>query len=75
MQRLFVLTGSLAACMLVATVVQAVTIGFGQSNIAKAGAGCVGGWISAHGNTAYFRGDTDGKSLRPLGDPCRKVVT
>ncbi len=36
----------------------ALTVAYGQRDIADAGAGCVGGWKSDHGNTAYFRGNT-----------------
>lgn len=59
MRRRLFFGGSLAACLLAATIAQALTIGYGQRDFAKAGPGCVGGWISAHGNTAYFRGDTE----------------
>lgn len=59
MPRLTVLTASLFAFLLTPTVAQALTVGYWQHAIADAGPGCVGGWISAHGNTAYFRGDTE----------------
>ena len=38
---------------------QALTVPYGQHQIEEAGVGCVGGLNSAHGNTAYFRGDTE----------------
>ncbi|QDS92498.1 hypothetical protein FF011L_12440 [Roseimaritima multifibrata] len=49
---------SLAACLFAGTVAQALTMSYGRRDIAEAGAGCIGGWISGHGNTAYFQGDT-----------------
>ena len=49
---------SILAFLLSATSAQALTFPYGQRQIEKAGVGCVGGLISAHGNTAYFRGDT-----------------
>lgn len=64
MQRFLLFFGSLAACLLATTVSQALTIGYGQRDIAEAGAGCVGGWISEHGNIAYFRGDTQRLNLQ-----------
>ena len=59
MRRLSLLLTSLTACMLCATIAHALTIGYGQNDFAEAGAGCVGGWVSDHGNIAYFRGDTE----------------
>ncbi|EMI20555.1 secreted protein [Rhodopirellula maiorica SM1] len=59
MQRLLVSTVSLAACLVTATVTQALTVAYGQRDIGDAGSGCVGGWISAHSNLGYFRGDTE----------------
>ncbi|PNY34976.1 hypothetical protein C2E31_20585 [Rhodopirellula baltica] len=59
MARFLVLSASLAAFLLAANVAQALTVGYGQRDIVEAGPGCVGGWISAHGNTAYYRGDTE----------------
>jgi hypothetical protein len=43
----------------IASSAQALTVPFGQRQIEEAGVGCVGGLNSAHGNTAYFRGDTE----------------
>lgn len=59
MRRLSLFFISVTACLFIATIAQALTMGYGQRDVAKAGAGCVGGWISEHGNTAYFRGDTE----------------
>ena len=53
-----ILTASIFACLLTATTVHALTISYGREEIAKAGVGCVGGWMSDHGNTAFFRGNT-----------------
>ena len=44
-----------SSCM---TTAQAGTFPYGRQQIADAGAGCVGGLKSAHGDVAYFRGDT-----------------
>ena len=55
--RLF-FAASLAACLLAGTIAQALTRGYGQRDVANAGPGCVGGWISGHGNIAYYQGDT-----------------
>lgn len=59
MQRLAIYTTAGAACLLVTPTVLALTVAYGQRDIEKASPGCVGGWLSAHGNTAYFCGDTD----------------
>jgi hypothetical protein len=63
MKRSMILTASILTCLLTATLSTATTahalvISYGQSEIAKAGVGCVGGWVSGHGNTAFFRGNT-----------------
>ena len=44
---------------LCASSAQALIVPFGQREIEEAGVGCVGGLNSDHGNTAYFRGDTE----------------
>ncbi len=50
----------LITCLLTgASIAHALTVAYGQRDIAEAGVGCVGGRISAHGNTAYYRGDTE----------------
>lgn len=54
-----VLFTSVLALLLIATSSQARTVPYGQRQIEEAGVGCVGGLNSAHGNTAYFRGDTE----------------
>jgi len=59
MQRLSLFIASLTACLLAVTIAQALTVAYGRRDIAEAGAGCVGGWISGHGKIAYFRGDTE----------------
>ncbi len=53
-----VLFASVLAFLLIATSSQALTVPYGQRQIEEAGVGCVGGLNSAHGNIAYFRGDT-----------------
>ncbi|WP_236618463.1 hypothetical protein [Rhodopirellula europaea] len=59
MQRLAIYTTAVAACLLVTPTVLALTVAYGQRDMQKAGPGWVGGWLSAHGNTAYFCGDTE----------------
>ena len=54
-----VLLTSVLAFLLIATSSQALTVPYGQRQIEDAGVGCVGGLNSAHGDTAYFRGDTE----------------
>jgi len=49
---------SAIAFLLSVTPVQAGTFHYGQRQIEEAGVGCVDGLISAHGNTAYFCGNT-----------------
>lgn len=51
-------TAAISTCMLIATDASALVTTYGQRQIEEASAGCVGGSISGHGNTAYFRGDT-----------------
>ncbi|WP_345689524.1 hypothetical protein [Novipirellula caenicola] len=58
MKTLTILFTSVLAFLSIATAAQALTVPYGQRQIAEAGVGCVGGLNSAHGNTAYFRGDT-----------------
>ncbi len=58
MPRTFLFSTSLLAFVLVTSIAFGLTVGFGQRDIADAGPGCVGGWASGHGNTAYFCGDT-----------------
>lgn len=41
-----------------ATTAHGLIVSFGQQEIADAGAGCVAGYTSDHGVTAYFRGNT-----------------
>lgn len=59
MKTLAVLFTSVLGFLLITTSSQALTVPYGQRQIEDAGVGCVGGLNSAHGNTAYFRGDTE----------------
>lgn len=54
-----VLFNSVLVFLWSATPAHALTVPYGQRQIEEAGVGCVGGVNSAHGNTAYFRGDTE----------------
>ena len=53
-----ILIASVLMFLLNAASAQALTYPYGQRQVEEAGVGCVGGLISAHGNTAYFRGNT-----------------
>ncbi len=57
-QRLAICAASLVACLLSVSTVHALTVAYGQRDIEKADTGCIGGWISDHGDIAYFHGDT-----------------
>ncbi|MEM9645493.1 MAG: hypothetical protein AAF989_10905 [Planctomycetota bacterium] len=58
MQRIVILTACLSSCLVFTSVTQGLTVAYGQQRIANAEPGCVGGWISEHGNIGFFRGDT-----------------
>lgn len=53
-----ILAASIFACLLTAATSHALTVAYGQREVADAGVGCVGGWMSDHGSTTCFRGDT-----------------
>ncbi|TWU60909.1 hypothetical protein [Crateriforma conspicua] len=59
MTRLLIFSASLVACIATTSAAQALTVGYGQRDIADAGPGCVGGWLSAHGDTAFYSGATE----------------
>lgn len=59
MKRLPIGAVCIVGCLLVTMTANALTVAYGRRDIEKAATGCVGGWVSAYGNTAYFQGDTE----------------
>jgi len=75
MRQSTMITASILACLVAATTAYALTVPYGKREIAKAGVGCVGGLSSAHGDTAYFRGDTEllNKQLASMANDKRSI--
>ncbi|MGI9474264.1 MAG: hypothetical protein ACR2NZ_22170 [Rubripirellula sp.] len=46
-------------CLMMPAKVSGLSIPYGKTEISQAGPGCIGGWKSDHGETAYFCGDTE----------------
>jgi hypothetical protein len=58
MRKLRLFSAAIIVCGLMPNLGYGLIVPFGQRDIANAGAGCVSGYLSAHGRGAYYQGNT-----------------